>query len=58
MDNPIERAIFTPMKTDTDILIVGGGLNGSALALALAQTGQNVTLVDRLPIDLRSDAGV
>lgn len=43
------------MKTDTDILIVGGGLNGSALALALAQTGQHVTLVDRLPVDTRTN---
>jgi len=55
MDNPIERVIFSVMKTDTDILIVGGGLNGSALAIALAQTGQNVTLVDRLPVDIRSN---
>ncbi len=55
MDNPLERGIFRDMKTDTDILIVGGGLNGSALAIALAQTGRNVTLVDRLPIDTRSD---
>ena len=43
------------MKTDTDILIVGGGLNGSTLAIALAQTGHSVTLVDRLPIDRRAD---
>ncbi|MBV1863558.1 MAG: FAD-dependent monooxygenase [Rhodobacteraceae bacterium] len=43
------------MKTDTDILIVGGGLNGSTLAIALAQTGHTVTLVDRLPIDRRAD---
>ncbi len=44
------------MKTDTDILIVGGGLNGSALALALGQTGHKVMLVDRLPVDTRVDA--
>ncbi len=43
------------MKTDTDILIVGGGLNGSALALALGQTGHKVMLVDRLPVDTRVD---
>lgn len=34
---------------DSDILIVGGGLNGPALALALAQTGFTVTVVDSQP---------
>jgi 2-octaprenyl-6-methoxyphenol hydroxylase len=37
------------MEQKTDIVIVGGGLNGSALALALAQVGQDVVLVDRMP---------
>ncbi|MGR3622049.1 UbiH/UbiF/VisC/COQ6 family ubiquinone biosynthesis hydroxylase [Pseudophaeobacter sp.] len=37
------------MKNTTDILIVGGGLNGPALALALAQTGHSVTIVDAQP---------
>ncbi|MGR3761473.1 FAD-dependent monooxygenase [Roseobacteraceae bacterium NS-SX3] len=37
------------MKNTSDILIVGGGLNGPALALALAQTGHSVTIVDALP---------
>ncbi|MEP2717724.1 FAD-dependent monooxygenase [Pseudophaeobacter sp.] len=37
------------MKNTSDILIVGGGLNGPALALALAQTGHSVTVVDALP---------
>jgi len=36
------------MKNASDILIVGGGLNGPALALALAQTGHSVTVVDSL----------
>jgi 2-octaprenyl-6-methoxyphenol hydroxylase len=43
------------MESETDILIVGGGLNGSALALALAQVGLHVTLVDSLPADTRAD---
>ena len=37
------------MKNSPDILIVGGGLNGPALALALAQTGHLVTLIDAQP---------
>ncbi|MEP5731602.1 MAG: FAD-dependent monooxygenase [Sulfitobacter sp.] len=34
------------MDFDTDIAVVGGGLNGTTLAIALAQTGQGVTLID------------
>lgn len=37
------------MKHDSDILIVGGGLNGPATALALARAGLSVTMVDALP---------
>ncbi|MDK3071572.1 FAD-dependent monooxygenase [Sedimentitalea sp. JM2-8] len=37
------------MTPETDIIIVGGGLNGPALALALAQTGHRVTVIDALP---------
>ncbi len=38
--------------TDSDILIIGGGLNGPALALALAQGGLSVTMIDALPLKL------
>jgi len=41
------------MKTDTDIAIVGGGLNGPTLALALAQIGLRVTVIDTLPAPTR-----
>ena len=34
------------MKFDTDIAIVGGGLSGPALALALAGSGLHVTVID------------
>ena len=44
------------MTFDTDIAIVGGGLNGTLLALALAQAGQTVTLVDALEPKIRKDA--
>ena len=34
----------------SDLVIVGGGLNGSLLALAAAQSGLSATVVDRAPI--------
>ena len=43
------------MTVDHDILIIGGGLNGPALALALSQSGFTVGVVDALPRDTRSD---
>jgi len=45
------------MTRDHDILIVGGGLNGPALALALARGGFSVGVIDALPIDTRADPG-
>ncbi|MDZ7905775.1 MAG: FAD-dependent monooxygenase [Cypionkella sp.] len=42
------------METDFDIVIVGGGLNGPALALALAQGGLRVAVVDARAADARS----
>lgn len=45
------------MMPDTDILIAGGGLNGPALALALAQGGLRVTVVDARPAPARAEAG-
>lgn len=44
------------MMADTDIVIVGGGLNGPALALALAQTGFSVTVIDALAEKTRKNA--
>jgi len=37
------------MKHDTDVLVVGGGLNGPALALALAQGGIASIVLDAAP---------
>lgn len=42
------------MTYDSDILIAGGGLNGPALALGLAQAGFNVTMVDTRPENARA----
>ncbi len=42
------------MTFDSDILIAGGGLNGPALALALAQVGFEVTVVDARPAPERA----
>ncbi len=41
------------MKMDADILIVGGGLNGPALALALASGGLSSVIIDALPLATR-----
>ncbi len=45
------------MGFDSDVVIVGGGLNGPTLALALARAGMTVTVVDALPVDDRADPG-
>lgn len=45
------------MTPDADILIVGGGLNGPALALALAQGGLKVIVIDNRPAINRAEAG-
>lgn len=43
------------MAFDTDIVIVGGGLNGPALALALGDAGFGVTVIDALPAGARGE---
>lgn len=43
------------MDFDTDIVISGGGLNGSTLALALASVGFQVTIVD--PVTAKTRGG-
>lgn len=45
------------MKFDTDIAIVGGGLVGTALALALAKAGQQITLIDAADVAPRKAPG-
>ena len=57
MDNPARTRIVRGMTYDADILIVGGGLNGPALGLALAQSGFRVAVVDARPAPARAEAG-
>lgn len=57
MDNPAQRPIFADMENDADIVIAGGGLNGPALALALARNGLRVVVVDARPAPARAEAG-
>lgn len=46
--------ILRVMDRNFDIVIAGGGLNGPALALALAQCGLSVAVVDSRPADSRA----
>lgn len=57
MDNPAMARILQDMAHDSDILIVGGGLNGPAIALALAQGGLSVTVIDARPAPARAEKG-
>ena len=45
------------MDRDFDVIIAGGGLNGPALALALAQGGLRVLVVDARPASARASVG-
>ena len=53
MDNPARLPILRGMEYDSDIVIVGGGLNGPAFALALAGSGHSVTVIDALSTGAR-----
>ena len=56
MDNPVATGILRGMDYDCDIAIVGGGLNGPVLALALAAQGRRVCIIDAQPEALRKNA--
>ena len=45
------------MNYESDILIIGGGLNGPILALAAAQAGLTSTVIDALPLERRAASG-
>ena len=57
MDNARTGAISRAMTYDVDVLIAGGGLNGTTLALALASGGLSVALVDPAPPGSREEPG-
>ncbi|MEM9970901.1 MAG: FAD-dependent monooxygenase, partial [Pseudomonadota bacterium] len=56
MDNASTAPHVCGMAIDTDIVIAGGGLNGTTLAVALASAGFDVTLVDPRPTTTRAAA--
>ncbi len=55
MDNGARPRILRCMTRETDIVIAGGGLIGTALAIALASGGLRVLLVDPVAIETRAD---
>lgn len=55
MDNSLSRRDSVGMDNEHDLLIVGGGLNGPVLALAAAQAGLRVALIDPAPEDAPTD---
>lgn len=47
---------YGPMKRDCDVVIVGGGMVGATLALALKSGGLTPVLIDRAPMSTQLDA--
>ncbi len=52
----MELVLLNFMTCDSDIIIIGGGLNGPAMALALARSGHRVTVIDALSQTIRKNA--
>jgi 2-octaprenyl-6-methoxyphenol hydroxylase len=57
LDNRARRPIVPGMGRDCDVLIVGGGLNGPVLALALAQGGLRSIVLDAESVARHAEAG-
>lgn len=55
MDNGVPHSIIRGMETD--VIIAGGGLNGTTLALALHSAGFGVTLIDPIAQQIRAKPG-
>lgn len=44
---PLARTMLEPLPLETDVLVIGGGLAGCALAYYLSKEGVEVTLIER-----------
>lgn len=55
MDNPEAASILRDMENASDLIIVGGGLTGPAMALAAVQAGLTSTVIDAVPAPVRAD---
>jgi 2-octaprenyl-6-methoxyphenol hydroxylase len=53
MDNPGGTVIF-PVMEPSDVLVIGGSLNGAALAIALARSGLTVTVIEPRPPQIQT----
>lgn len=49
-DHPRPEGLTTDLPSETDYLIIGSGLTGISAGLRLAESGQNVTLIDSAEI--------
>ncbi len=49
-----EPARQTPIKAETEVLVIGGGSAGVSAAVAAARNGAEVILVERLGISRRA----
>ena len=43
-----ERSRSTPVKAETEVLVIGGGSAGVSAAVAAARNGADVMLIERL----------
>ena len=55
MDKSVKDTILNIMKSTTDIAIIGGGLTGSLMAMAAANNGFSVSIIDATGAKKRKD---